>query len=112
MLRIENPRAGLPLIACTAPFLMLALPSAACSSERQPSATAEAELGCSAVRREQLKAREQIEARVERARAAVETARRTEKPQSALDREFRSLMEDIERAEGRFAARSKECVGD
>lgn len=112
MLRIENACAGLRLLVWAAPFLLLALPTAACSSEPKANGDVVTELGCSAVRREQFKAREQIERRVEQARAAVETARRTGKPEAALDREFQSLMEDIERAEGRFAARSKECVGD
>lgn len=112
MLRIENARAGLHLVVWAGPFLALALPTAACSSEPKANGAVETELSCSAVRREQLEARKQIEQRVERARAAVETARRTGKPEAALDREFQSLMEDIERAEGRFAARSKGCVGD
>jgi hypothetical protein len=100
------------MTSVSASSLLVLLPLAACSGEPESSAAVKAGPGCSSVRSEHLKAREHIRRRVEEVRAAGEAARRTGRNDPALDGEFRSLMEEIERVEARFAARSKDCVGD
>ncbi|HYG46685.1 MAG TPA: hypothetical protein VD846_01980 [Allosphingosinicella sp.] len=94
------------------PVLAFALPLAACSGEPQADAAAAPELSCSEVRSEHRQAREQLVRRVDEIRAAEAAAGTAGKPAIGRNREIQQLMADIERAEARFAARSRKCVGE
>ncbi|HEX6377111.1 MAG TPA: hypothetical protein VFZ91_15475 [Allosphingosinicella sp.] len=120
MLNIDQPRAaasGTPTLAglALAPnpgLLALTLMLAACSEEPEADSSAKPEFACSSVRSEYQKAQAHLRQRIEEVRAADEAAHKDGKSDVIRNRQFQQLMAEVERAEDRFAVRSKECVGD
>jgi hypothetical protein len=107
MLRIED---SIPAFAATAGFAAMAASILyGCSAEPKTDHAAKARTACSSVRSEYRQGRELVARRVQKLRSAASAAG---KPDIARDREFQRLMADIERVEGRYAIRSKECVGE
>ncbi|MEA3008821.1 MAG: hypothetical protein QOJ91_513 [Sphingomonadales bacterium] len=115
MLRIENlqftdaARPGFPSnFAAAAGFAALASILYGCSGEPNAASGGKARYSCSSVRSEHRKGRELLARRVRQLRSA-EAGGKAGPPRH---REFEELMAEIERVEGRFAVRSKECVGE
>jgi hypothetical protein len=98
--------------ATAARVLIVAVLVPACSSEPEAEAAANSQLSCSSVRSEYRLAHARLRERVAILRAADEAAGRTGTPDASLNRARLELMAEAERADGRFAARSKTCVGD
>jgi hypothetical protein len=106
MLNVENLHAALagkPIIA----GLLAASALSGCSADPGAGSGPKPRLRCSVAREELRKDRELLARRVEKMRASRDAAA---PGRPGGDREFQELMADIERSEGRFAARSKECV--
>jgi hypothetical protein len=102
-------RPGLPgNFAAAAGFAALASILYGCSGESNAGSAGKARFTCSSVRSEYRKGRELVARRVQELRSAEAAS----KAGSPRHREFQELMADIERVEGRFAVRSKECVGE
>ena len=88
-----------------------ALLLAAISGEAEANAPARHDApSCSSVRSDHEKWSEQLKKRVQAMRAAGRTARAAGKPDPNDQGGYVRLMNDIEQAEGRFRAGSKNCV--